>query len=328
MEALLPDGLGRQRAPDRAAGADLLRRDLRPFTPLRPGLHPTRGAGEVRRPRQPAELHRALSPAHLRGRAGLRRPVATGRAVGRLGAYLRHHRRQEPADQSAHVPAQPGAGRGVHLRGAHALGRGLPDGGGPGRDGRPRAGRRLPPPALRRHRNRDDAPRTGGGVCGPGRPPRRRALRSALRFDGPYAALRGRGAGPRPPPRRAGQGLRHRHDLHVRRRDRRRVVARARPADAEHRDAVGPHNRDTSARRSRRRSLAGHRRQDREAGATGHGGVAGRIGGPDRRPAANQAPGEILRAGKPPARDRHEPTVVHPQRRSGRGPAARASRGG
>ena len=30
----------------------------------------------------------------------------------------------------------------------------------------------------------------------------------------------------RPPPGRAGQGLGHRHDLHVRRRDRRRVVAR------------------------------------------------------------------------------------------------------
>ena len=97
---------------------------------------------------------------------------------------------------------------------------------------------------------------------------------------------------------------------------------------SEHRDALGPHHRVTSARRSRRRSLAGHRRQDREAGATGHGGVAGRIGGPDRRPAGNQAPGEILRAGKPPPRDRHEPTVVHPQRRSGRGPAGARSRAG
>ena len=94
-------------------------------------------------------------------------------------------------------------------------------------------------------------------------------------------------------------------------------------ADAEHRDAVGPHHRDTSARCSRRRGLARHRRPEREAGAAGHGGVAGRIGGPDRRPAADQAPGEVLRTGKPPARDRHEPAVVHPQRRSGRRTCAR-----
>ena len=52
-------------------------------------------------------------------------------------------------------------------------------------------------------------------------------------------ALRRRGAGARPPPGRAGQGLGHRHDLHVRRRDRRRVVARARPPDPQHRDRSG-----------------------------------------------------------------------------------------
>ncbi len=257
MEALLPDGLGRQRAPDGAAGADLLRGHLRPFTSLRPGLHPARGTGKGGPPRQPAELHSALPPAHRRGRAGLRGPVATGRVVGRLGAHLRHYRRQKPAHQPAHVSAQPGPGRGLHLRGTDPVGRGLPDGGGPGRDGGPRVGRRLPPPALRRHRDRDDAPRTGGRLCGPGRPPRRRALRGPLRLDSAHAALRGRGAGPGPPPGGAGQGIGHRHDLHLRRRDRRRVVARARPADTEHRDALGPHHRDASAGGARRRSHGG-----------------------------------------------------------------------
>ena len=95
------------------------------------------------------------------------------------------------------------------------------------------------------------------------------------------------------------------------------------PADAQHRHPVGPHHRDTAARRARRRGLARHRRPDREAGAAGHGGAAGRVGRPGRRPPADHAPGEVLRAGKPPARDRHEPAVVHPQRRTGRG-AARA----
>ena len=50
LEALLPDGLGRQRAADRAPGADLLRRDLRPLAPLRPGLHAARGAGQEGHP--------------------------------------------------------------------------------------------------------------------------------------------------------------------------------------------------------------------------------------------------------------------------------------
>ena len=299
-----------------------------PSLPYDPDFTPPEEPGKedvpVSRPNFIALCHQLTA----RGRAGLRGPVATGRAVGRLGAHLRHHRRQKPAHQPAHVPAQPGPGRGLHVRGADAVGRGLPDGGGPGRDGGPRAGRRLPPPALRRHRDRDDAARTGGRLRGPGRPPRRRALRGPLRLDGAHAALRGRGAGPGPPPGRAGQGIGHRHDLHLRRRDRRRVVARARSADAEHRDAVGPDHRDAAAGRSRQRALARHRRPEREAGAAGHGRAAGRLGRPGRRPTADQAPGEVLRAGKPPPRDRHEPAVVHPQRRPRRVTAARACSSG
>ena len=42
---LLPDGLGRQRAADRAPGADYLRRPVRPVAALRPRLHPAGEAG-------------------------------------------------------------------------------------------------------------------------------------------------------------------------------------------------------------------------------------------------------------------------------------------
>ena len=49
---------------------------------------------------------------------------------------------------------------------------------------RPGAYHRL---ALRRHRDRDDAPRAAGGLRGPGGPPRRRALRRPLRHHRAHA---------------------------------------------------------------------------------------------------------------------------------------------
>ena len=45
-----------------------------------------------------------------------------------------------------------------------------------------------------------------------------------------------------------------------------------------------------------------------------------------RRAAPDPAPGEVLRARRAPARDRHHPPVVHPQRRPRRRPARRARR--
>ena len=50
------------------------------------------------------------------------------------------------------------------------------------------------------------------------------------------------------------------------------------------------------------------------------------VGRAARRAAADHAPGEVLRAGRPPARDRHHPPVVHPQRRPRRRPARDAAR--
>ncbi len=188
VDALLPDGLGRQRAAHRTTGPE--RTSGSPATPRFPTTPTSRcpRAGQGRHPGQPAQLHRALPPAHGRGRAGLRGPVAARRALGRLGEDVRHHRRPQPANQPAHVPAQPGPRRGLLLRGADDVGRRLPDRGGPGGDGGPGAGRRLSPPAIRRHRDRDDPTRAGRRLRGPGGAPRRRALRR--HGSGPRCARR------------------------------------------------------------------------------------------------------------------------------------------
>ena len=90
----------------------------------------------------------------------------------------------------------------------------------------------LPPPGRRRDHHRHHAARAAARLRRAGRPPRRRALPAAVRHHGAHAAVRRRGAGRRPPPRRAGQGHRHRDDLHLRRPHRRDLVARAAAADA------------------------------------------------------------------------------------------------
>ena len=236
---LLPDGLGRQRPAHRAPGAELLPGPVRPHAPLRPRLrHPHPGVGAVEGraegdagPHQPPQLHRPLQHPHRRGREGLREPLPHPRPLGRLGAHLRHHRRPLPPGRPAGVPAQPPAGRGLPGRGARALGRRLPVGRGPGRARGPRARRGLPPPRLprprRRRRHRDHPPRAAAGVRRPRRPPRRRALPAAVRLHRAHPALRRRGRGAPAPPGRSGEGLRHRHDLHLRRPHRRHLVARA-----------------------------------------------------------------------------------------------------
>ena len=142
---LLPDGLGRQRSADRAAGAELLRRPLRPVAAVRPGLPTAREAGEGPGAGRPAQLRRAVRAAHRGGRAGLRGRVAPARALRRLAALLHDHRRALPPDQPGGVPAQPGPGRGVPAGGPDPLGRGRPHGRRPGRDGGPGDARRVPP---------------------------------------------------------------------------------------------------------------------------------------------------------------------------------------
>ena len=117
-------------------------------------------------------------------------------------------------------------------RGADAVGRHVPDRGGPGRARGPRVRRRLPPGRLppRRRRpgvHRDHPPRADPQRGGADRAPRRRALPGAVRHHGDLAGLRRRDPGRGAPGRRDRQGLRHRHVLHLRRPDRRHLVARA-----------------------------------------------------------------------------------------------------
>ena len=66
------------------------------------------------------------------------------------------------------------------------------------------------------HRDRDHAARAPPRVRGPGRAPRRRALRRPLRPRGHDPALRGAGPRARAPARRSREGVGHRHDLHLR----------------------------------------------------------------------------------------------------------------
>ena len=92
QERLLPDGLGRQRPPDRAARPELLPRALRGPRALRAGPRPRdgrrRGPQAAAPPDLPRELHRALPRPHRRGREGLQGPVAAPRALGGLAARV------------------------------------------------------------------------------------------------------------------------------------------------------------------------------------------------------------------------------------------------
>ena len=63
------------------------------------------------------------------------------------------------------------------------------------------------------------------------------------------------------------------------------------------------------------------RRSDRQAGPGGDGRPVARVGRPARRRPADHPPGQVLRTRAAPARDRHQPAVVHPQRRARSGPA-------
>ena len=230
LRGLLPDGLGRQRPADRAPRPELLRRARRRLAAARRGL-PAAAAGRRGQERQggrpaadqPGELHRAVRHPHRRGREGLRGGLPDRRALGRLGHQLPHHRRPLAGDRAGGVPEQPAPRRGLPGGGAGPVGRHVPDRGGPGRARGARLPRPLPPGGLprpgRQRRggaHRDHPPRAAARRGGPHRPPRRRAVRRAVRDHGHLTAVRGRGARPAPLPGRARQGRRHRDVLHLR----------------------------------------------------------------------------------------------------------------
>ena len=82
------------------------------------------------------------------------------------------------------------------------------------------AGRLLPLPVLHRRRredlHRDHPPGTAGRLRRPGGESRRRTVPAAVRQEGHLPPVRRRGGGQGPPARQGGQGLRHRHGLHLR----------------------------------------------------------------------------------------------------------------
>ncbi len=143
-----------------------------------------------------------------------------------------------------------------------------------------------------------------------------------------FGVSRSRSACPRARPAR--QGHRHRDDLHVRRHHRRDLVARAGPADA----------RDRRPRRRARCRRAPQGRRPRRAYAPTISWAHLEASPAKRRrrttprsrpiligePRPITASGQVLRARRPPARDRHVPSVVHPQRWPRRRSAYRAGR--
>ena len=226
---LLPDGVGRQRPADRAPGAELLRRPLRPVAALRPRLHPAGEAGpEAAGAGQPAELHRAVRAARRRrtrrsssrcgARSGSRstgsRPTRRSgrrRRPSRQRAFLRNFARGEAYLQEA--PTLWDVTFQTAVAQAELEAREYPGALPPGRL----------PPARRRARCHIETtrPELIPAVRRADRPPRRRALPAAVRHDGHLAGLRRGDPGPRPPGGRARQGRRHRDVLHVRRPHRR-----------------------------------------------------------------------------------------------------------
>ena len=205
---------------------------------------------------------------------------------------------------------------------------------------RRRAGRARGPGAARAPTtgSRSTGRRTGGRLHrhhparaaarlrGPGRPPRRRALPAAVRHDCAHAAVRRRGSGPRPPAGRPRQGHRHRDGLHLRRPDRRHLVARAAPADPRDprpgRPRCSPRPPAGVPGGGRYAELAGTTRSRARQRIVE---LLRESGDLRRRAAADHPPGEVLREGRPAAGDRHHPAVVHPQRRPGRRAARRAA---
>ena len=146
---VLPDGVGRQRAADRTAGPELLRRPLRSVAAVRPDLRAAGEAGQAGDLGVAAELHRAVRAPDRRGREGVRGAVAAARPVGRLVDDLRDDQPRLAARVAARLPQPAAQGPRLPARGADAVGRRLPHRRRPGRARGSRAAGRVPQAALR-----------------------------------------------------------------------------------------------------------------------------------------------------------------------------------
>ena len=227
--------------PDRAPRAELLPRALRPARAVR--ARASRSSPRRRRsegaaaPGLAPELHRALPRAHARGRGGLQGALARASASRSTGA-------QEYAtiDDALPPPRAARASATSSRRATSTASRrrrcGTSTSRPPSRRPRSRTGRRAARSTTSRSASRaaasfvdrDDAPRAAAGLRRRDRAPGRRALPAALRQARGDAALPRAGADLPERARRSREGHRHPHGLHLRRRDRRRVVARAEAA--------------------------------------------------------------------------------------------------
>ena len=155
-----------------------------------------------------------------------------------------------------------------------------------------------------------------------GRPPRRRALPGAVRHDGAHAAVRRRGAGAGAPLAEPDKGsgiamICTFGDL--------TDVIWWRELDLPTRSVIGRDGRlraghaALAGRRARRVGVRRARRHDDVLGPrSGSWSCCAASGDLDGEPTPDPADGQVLREGRQAAGDRHDPAVVHPQRRPGR----------
>ncbi len=288
--------------------------------------------GPPRDPDLAAQLHRPVRGAdgdrrgRVRGAVPAPRPC---RSTGRC-SYTTDRRRQPPG-QPARVPPQPRPRRGLQRRRADRVGRRRPHRRRPGRDRGPRAARRLPPHRVPR-------PATATSLIDTTRP---ELIVSCVALvahpdDERYQPLFGTTvrtplfgvevpvvAHPLAQPDK-GTGI-----AMVCTFGDTTDVTWWRELDLPTRSVIGRDGRflagDAGVARPRRRRgrVRRARRPDGQAGPGGHRRAAPRVGRAARRAAADHPPREVLRARPPPARDRHQPPVVHPQRRARRRTAAR-----
>ena len=299
-----------------------------PSLPYDPAFEPPEKPGKDQLPDLAAQLRRAVHAAHRGGRGGLRGAVAPARAVGRLVERLPDDRGDLPGHRAAGVPAQPGPRRGLRAGGADPLGRHLPHRRRPGRARGPRAPRRLPPDRLPRPRRRRSSSRPPGPSCS----------RPASRWSPtPTTSATSRCSA-----RRSGRRCSA---------SRCPVVAHrlAEPDKGSGIAMICTFGDLTDVTWWRElhlptRAIVGRdgRLLRRPAGRTcppsPYAELAGKTvfsaqqrivellresGDLRRRAAADHPPGEVLREGRAPARDRHHPPVVHPQRRPRRRTCAR-----
>ena len=319
VEVFYPMGWDDNGLPDRAPGAELLRRALRPVAAVRPRLRAARTKPrEAGGPDLAAGTSSSSATAHGRGRAGVRGALAPlGLSVDWSMTYATIGEARAAGRRSARSCAtSPGARRTRPRRPRCGTSTSAPP-------SRRRSWKTASCPApttrstfarhrrRRRRRDRDHAPRADPRVRRAGRASRRRALPRAVRHRGAHAAVRRAGARccahPLADPEK-GSGIAMIctfgdttdvmwwRELQL---PARAVVGLGRPPPARAARARG----EVGVRRRVRR-VRGARGQDREAGAGAHRGAAARVGRPRRRAEADHARGEVLRERRPAARDR------------------------